>query len=206
MPNKNYYLIPYIIVFLLTLFIWSFLEHGDAVLFLNAHQNPVFDFFFKYWTHLGDGIFVGVLFAGLLIWKWRLAIIFLALGLAQLIFSQGLKRFVFQDVPRPTRYFDGIAELNLIEGVKHHGSFSFPSGHTITAFAVATFFAIVFRKNKSLSVAILLGAMLVGISRIYLLQHFLRDVLAGSLIGVVIAIGTYLLFEHYVFKKPLLEQ
>ena len=136
----------------------------------------------------------------------RLAIIFLALGLAQLIFSQGLKRFVFQDVPRPTRYFDGIAELNLIEGVKHHGSFSFPSGHTITAFAVATFFAIVFRKNKSLSVAILLGAMLVGISRIYLLQHFLRDVLAGSLIGVVIAIGTYLLFEHYVFKKPLLEQ
>lgn len=206
MPNKNYYLIPYIIVFLLTLFIWSFLEHGDAVLFLNAHRNPVFDFFFKYWTHLGDGIFVGVLFAGLLIWKWRLAIIFLALGLAQLIFSQGLKRFVFQDVPRPTRYFEGIAELNLIEGVKHHGSFSFPSGHTITAFAVATFFAIVFRKNKSLSVAILLGAMLVAISRIYLLQHFLRDVLAGSLIGVVIAIGTYLLFEHYVFKKPLLEQ
>ncbi len=205
MPNNNFYLIPYIVVFLVTLLVWSMIDHGDAVLLLNENRNPVFDFFFKYWTHLGDGIFVGVLFVGLVIWKWRLAIVFLALGFAQLLFSQGLKRLVFQDIPRPTRYFDGLTDLNLIEGVKHHGSFSFPSGHTITAFAVATFFAIVFRKNKGLSLAFLFGAILVAISRIYLLQHFLRDVLAGSLIGVVIAIGTYLLFEKYVFKKPLLE-
>ena len=206
MPNKNYYLIPYIIVFLLALLTWSVIAHGDAVLFFNANRNPVLDFFFKYWTHLGDGVFVGVLFIGLLIWKWRLAIIFLALGLAQLLFSQGLKRLVFRDIPRPIRYFDGITDLKLIEGVTHHGSFSFPSGHTITAFAVATFFAIVFRKSKSLSMTFLVAAILVAMSRIYLLQHFLRDVLAGSLIGVMIAIGVYLLFEKYVFKKSPLEQ
>ncbi len=206
MPNKNHYLIPYIIVFLISLLVWSITDHGDTVLLLNANRNEVLDFFFKYWTHLGDGVFVGVLFIGLLVWKWRLAMIFLALGLAQLLFSQGLKRLVFRDIPRPTRYFDGITDLQLIEGVQHHGSFSFPSGHTITAFAIATFFAIIFRKNKGLSTAILASAILVGVSRIYLLQHFLRDVLAGSLIGVVIAIGVYLLFAKYVFKKSLLEQ
>ena len=206
MPNKNYYLIPYIIVFLLVLLTWTAIDHGDAVLFFNANRKPVLDYFFRYWTHLGDGIFVGVLFIGLVIWKWRLAIVFVALGFAQLLFSQGLKRLVFHDVPRPTRYFEGITDLNLIEGLNHHGSFSFPSGHTITAFALATFFAIVFRQHKGLSLAFLVGAILVAISRIYLLQHFLRDVLAGSFIGVTIAIGVFFLFEKYVFKKSPLKQ
>ncbi|XOV93007.1 MAG: phosphatase PAP2 family protein [Bacteroidota bacterium] len=203
MPNRNYYLIPYIILFLLTLLVWSLIDHGDEVLFLNLNRNAFFDAFFKIWTYMGDGIFVGICMIALVIWRWRLAVVFAVLGLAQFIFAQGLKRLVFSDVPRPVKYFSGLHELNLIEGVQHHGSFSFPSGHTITAFAVATFFAIVFRNNKAISILVLIGAILVGLSRIYLLQHFLRDVLAGSLIGVVIAIGVFLLFQEYVYKDKL---
>ncbi len=206
MPNRNYYLIPYLGIFLASLILWSFIGHGDEVLVLNFFRRPYLDTFFMYWTHLGDGIFVGILTLGLIFWRWRLAVIFLALAVAQFIFAQGLKRLFFSDIPRPVKYFRGIADLNLIEGVNHHESFSFPSGHTITAFAVATFFAIVFRKNKLLSLALLFSAIFVAVSRIYLLQHFLRDVLAGSLIGVSIAIAVFMLFERYIFKDELLKQ
>lgn len=197
MPNKNFYLFPYLGILILSLILRLSIKHGDVVLFLNGQRTEFFDFFFKYWTHLGDGIFVGSVLLILLIWKWRLAIIFIVLGFAQLISSQGLKRYVFGSVPRPVRYFDGITELNLIDGINHHSSFSFPSGHTITAFAVATFLAIIFAKNRVASVVLLIGAVLVAMSRIYLLQHFLRDVIAGSFIGTGLAIGVFYLFTRY---------
>ncbi len=206
MPSKKYFLVPYIAVFLFALLLWSLINHGDVVLLLNANRNGSLDFFFKYWTYLGDGISVAILFIILIIKNWRLGITFLGLAFAQLISSQGLKRLVFGSVPRPTRYFEGVVDLELIEGVSHHGSFSFPSGHTITAFATATFFAIVFRENKWVSISLLSAAILVALSRIYLLQHFFRDVLAGSLIGVSIAIMIYIAFDKYLFKGGLLKQ
>ena len=96
MPSKKYFLYPFLSVFTVALISWAFLDHGDVVLFLNANRTPFLDFFFRYWTHLGDGIFVGILFVILLIWKWKISIVFLAASLLQTLVSQGLKRLVFK--------------------------------------------------------------------------------------------------------------
>ena len=48
------------------------------------------------------------------------------------------------------------------------------------------------------SIIFLLTATLTGLSRIYLAQHFLLDVMAGSLIGVIIATAFYIGFERYL--------
>jgi undecaprenyl-diphosphatase len=64
--------------------------------------------------------------------------------------------------------------------------FSFPSGHTITAFAVALSLA---RFYPSLLVGLLFCASSVAVSRILLGMHFLSDVLAGALIGSGLAYG-----------------
>ena len=65
--------------------------------------------------------------------------------------------------------------------------FSFPSGHTITAFAVAisleTFY-------PDLIVGLLFCALSVAASRILLGMHFLSDVIAGALIGCLLAYGS----------------
>ena len=58
--------------------------------------------------------------------------------------------------------------------------FSFPSGHTITAFAVAVSLS---RFYPELSLGLLFCALSVAASRILLGMHFLSDVVAGAAIG-----------------------
>jgi undecaprenyl-diphosphatase len=62
--------------------------------------------------------------------------------------------------------------------------FSFPSGHTITAFAVAVS---LLRFYPSLTIGLLFCALSVAASRILLGMHFLSDVVAGALIGTGLA-------------------
>jgi undecaprenyl-diphosphatase len=63
--------------------------------------------------------------------------------------------------------------------------FSFPSGHTLNAFAVGSVVALSF---PVLAPAVLMIAASVGASRVILGLHFLSDVLAGAALGL--AIGT----------------
>ena len=63
--------------------------------------------------------------------------------------------------------------------------FSFPSGHTITAFAVATPIAAMY---PGLAYGLWFCALSVAASRVLLGMHFVSDVIAGSLLGW--ALGT----------------
>ena len=65
--------------------------------------------------------------------------------------------------------------------------FSFPSGHTITAFAVAVSLISFY---PTLLVGLLFCAISVALSRILLGMHFLSDVLAGAAIGSFLAVGS----------------
>jgi undecaprenyl-diphosphatase len=63
--------------------------------------------------------------------------------------------------------------------------FSFPSGHTISAFAVAVSLSYFY---PDLTLALMICAVSIAASRVLLGMHFLSDVLAGSLIGTVLAV------------------
>ncbi|MBS1563115.1 MAG: phosphatase PAP2 family protein, partial [Bacteroidetes bacterium] len=67
---------------------------------------------------------------------------------------------------------------------------SFPSGHTTSAFALATILALHATK-KGWGVFFLLLAVGVAYSRIYLGQHFLPDVTMGAILGTVSGLLVY---------------
>lgn len=71
----------------------------------------------------------------------------------------------------------------LLEKDKWWENVSFPSGHTSSAFAVATVIAERYKKNKLTFISAYSLATLVGLSRITQDAHWLSDVLVGASIG-----------------------
>ena len=70
--------------------------------------------------------------------------------------------------------------------------FSFPSGHTMTAFAVAIPLSLFY---PTLSIGLLFCALSIAMSRILLGMHFLSDVVAGALIGTGLGYLGYFAFQ-----------
>jgi len=69
--------------------------------------------------------------------------------------------------------------------------FSFPSGHTMTAFAVAIPLASFY---PTLAIGLFFCALSIATSRILLGMHFLSDVVAGALIGTALGYLGYFAF------------
>ena len=165
-------------------------------LFINQYHNPFFDLFFKYLTWLGSGWSVALLFLLLLIKHKREAVIYLAGNLLITLTIQSLKHFIFNDMLRPVAYFKDIHPLYLIPGETMHLYNSFPSGHSATAFGIFVIL-IYLTKNQWGKLAWLILAMLIAFSRVYLSQHFMMDILAGSVIGTIGMSFTIYFFNRY---------
>jgi membrane-associated phospholipid phosphatase len=163
---------------------------SETHLEFNRFHNSFFDIFFLYFTYLGDGYAAAIAFIILLVVKYRLALIIALSNLISAIVTQTLKHTFFEDVVRPTKFFEGLHDLYLVPGVENHLYNSFPSGHSTCAFAL--YFSIgMIVENKLLKFVCFITALLAGYSRIYLSQHFFQDVYAGSLIGVISAVLVY---------------
>jgi len=70
--------------------------------------------------------------------------------------------------------------------------FSFPSGHAMSAFAIAVPLCIFY---PQLQAALLALSISIAISRVILGMHFVSDVIVGSMLGSGLGYGAYLLFK-----------
>jgi len=86
-------------------------------------------------------------------------------------------------------------KVPLVDGVEMHSRYSFPSGHTTSVFALFTLFSF-FLKKRRYAIVLFISCLLISFSRIYLSQHFLEDVLAGSLVGIFSALFIYLILYN----------
>ncbi|MEL6562051.1 MAG: hypothetical protein AAFQ94_27945 [Bacteroidota bacterium] len=134
--TSKWFLSVFFLFLIFGAFVLPNLEKGDWVIYLNQNRTPVGDVFFKYWTHLGDGLFVLFLILVFLFVKYRYAVVFMAISATQGVLSYILKRLVFKGSMRPKKYLEGVYDLQLIEGVDVHSYHSFPSGHTMTAVSI----------------------------------------------------------------------
>ncbi len=210
--DNKAFLIPYLSIILILTFVLFKFDKINIHIFINQQHSEFFDFFFKYWTWLGDGIFAVIFVIFLLFVKYRYAIIS---GISLILTGltvQLLKHTVFSGNLRPELFFkihyQGSYKLHTVTGAEPSHFFSFPSGHTAAAFALF-FSAALFVKNKNVKFLFLIFALLVGYSRIYLSWHFLSDAVAGSLTGMIITLVTYLFINRYTnnfFEKSLLKK
>jgi membrane-associated phospholipid phosphatase len=110
------------------------------------------------------------------------------------IWTQIIKQLTGRERPKASYIFSHI------EGGRWHGVFSkymevtpddrskmsydaFPSGHTATAFSIATVFATQYSDIKAVPILCYSAATAVGISRLTEHEHWASDVFVGALIG-----------------------
>ena len=110
---------------------------------------------------------------------------FLAVGCAAAAAGTGIA--VFLSVKRVTgRRRPCAIEPHCWATLLPPDQFSFPSGHTITAFAVALTLGHFY---PSLGIGLMVCAISIAASRVLLGMHFLSDVLAGAALGTLLAVA-----------------
>ncbi len=125
--------------------------------------------------------------------------IWLALSfLSSAIITQALKSIF--NAPRPKLFLPDFNLLHQVTDITIHTSRSFPSGHATSAFALA-FCLSYFAKTNIVGLFFCLIGVVAAASRIYLLQHFLIDVLLGSVIGVVVSFLVCTLLNNSALHK-----
>lgn len=190
------FFIPFVIFIILCIPLLLLYSKAEIHIYMNRFHCLGCDYFFKYLTFLGNGWFVLIVVITLLFYQFRLSLIVASSTVFSGFFVQFLKRIVFEDTLRPVKYFENIHDLHLVNAFHNYSYFSFPSGHTASAFSLFLILALA-SPNKGLKFLFFLIAILIGYSRVYLSQHFLIDVYFGSIIGVLFSIPIF----YFITKK-----
>ena len=177
----------------------------DFFLLLNTDLGSTADLFFRYWTNLGDGIvWVAVAVYFYFYQKNKFPLLIISIIISTLI-TQLTKNFLYPDITRPTASIADISKIHTVPGVELLTSYSFPSGHTATAFTIFLMACLLIKKISVVPLGFLY-AVLVGYSRIYLAQHFPLDVGGGMLTAVItilVAVFIQNIWEARIEKQEL---
>jgi membrane-associated phospholipid phosphatase len=200
---NNWFLVPIGLFFAIGLTLVWVMPYGDEILVLNDLRREPWISMFKFLSWCGETwiwVMVGLL---ALFFRYRFALLIAMTGLI-MPFVFVIKDQVGTD--RPITYFQKHGKSGAVVVVPEErmntGQTSFPSGHTMSAFGLSSILAlIVGPKSKKRLLLLALLAIAVGISRIFLVQHFLVDVLAGALLGMGVSGFVWWLNDRKFFKE-----
>ena len=175
------------------------LEHLDQqlFLFLNSHNSPFWD---QVMHAISGKVIWAPLYLTILIYlgfkykrKFLIIILFviLAVTLADQVSVQLFKN-VFQRL-RPCHEPALQGMIHLFNG-ECGGKYGFVSSHATNSFNVALL-SLMFIKKRWYTISIILWALIIGYSRVYLGVHYPGDVICGSLVGAFVGWGVYKLYE-----------
>ncbi len=195
--NRTYFL-AYFLLLTLGCFLLVRIPVGNENLYFVQFRGSIWDEIFKITTKLAEPLVIVPIILLSLFISFRKTVSILAVIAITMIITSLAKTFFYH--PRPVLYFhqlDRLAELIPVDGAPLlTGHSSFPSGHTMAAFSIFTLLALQSKHKGGIGALFLLLATAVGLSRIYLGQHFLKDAIAGSIFGVTIALVLFVLFER----------
>lgn len=174
---------------------------GAILMFLQeAVRNAVLDPIMKLITTLGNAGILWIILTILLLIPEKTRKIGWMSACA-LLFSLLINNILLKNLVARVRPYNAIEVL--IPIIKKPSEFSFPSGHTGSSFASA---CVLYRKlPKKYGVPILILAILISFSRLYVGVHYPTDVLAGAATGIICSyLGEWLV--NQIQKKKSMDR
>lgn len=180
--------------------------HADVIdrewaIAIHAHQSEFFDAVMITFTTIGSGpcLYTAILLVSALAWQRSfrmLSLILLANALLALLTNVLLKAWFVRQRP------------HLWDIVTRPETFSFPSGHAMSAMAVyggiaAVLIGLFPKRRWSIVTAATIVITGVGLSRIYLGVHWPLDVLAGYAASVPFVVATVHIVHGLLSRTPL---
>ncbi|WP_251548236.1 phosphatase PAP2 family protein [Limosilactobacillus caecicola] len=169
----------------------------DAIrVVVNSHRTPVWNTFFINFTQLfnPNETIIWVIITIILSWIManRHFTLQVALTIATgVLLNRGIKLLIKR--PRPS--------TNIL---MHYSSYSFPSGHSSAAVLVlGSLILLTWRVAKHqwtkwlVTIFMVVLALAIGFSRVYVGAHYPSDVLAGWCLGTMVVSGYQLLFSKF---------
>ncbi len=189
----------------------SFLDFDLSVFqWIQSIQNDFLDMLMVGITTLGNAGAVFIVLGLVLLFtkKYRKAGLGVLVALIVMLLCNDLFLKEFFARPRPFNLFDVNPEKYaewgseyIFPGLVHKpSSFSFPSGHTSSAFAAAI--ALLWY-DRRLGIPTTIFAALMGFSRIYVQVHYCTDVIAGVISGTICALIAVLIVK---FLFPVVDK
>lgn len=196
--HRKLYL-AWLVALLTALILQLFNSKGDLVLALHYMRIDWLDELFLVITRLGE--YQGFLLSAVMIilignWRHLLTLTSATLIMVGLIYI--FKYKIFQDAERPIVFFERLGILSDFRPDYHlNRKHSFPSGHTAAAFTFFFSSALSTRRFDLQAISLVL-AVAVAFSRVYLMQHFVMDTVAGSILGVVLVSAIYVVMNRMI--------
>ena len=166
--------------------------------FLNGTiANPVFDFIMPFITDLNKQPIVLILVAAALFWismkggttgRWAAILLVLTIVVSDQLNSSVIKHLFTRT--RPCHVLDDVHLL-----VSCGSGYSFPSSHAVNNYAAATVLAYFYRKWLW---GFATFAGVVAFSRVSVGVHYPFDVVAGSILGVLVGAVIVFLYQYAV--------
>lgn len=174
----------------------------DTTVKIQDHMPRKYDGIFSYFSLLGSvevtvGICLFFAILAFLKWKWMAILGWLMILPATLAEIFG-KLVLFH--PGPPVFFHRTLLPQSLPSFYVHTNFSYPSGHmTRTIFIITILCCLFFFSRLNLflkygAIFVLIGfGFMMGLTRIYLGEHWLSDVVGGTLLGVGFGFSSYML-------------
>lgn len=180
-----------------------FLLNIDKWLFslINGQwTNHLFDKFFPFITLQSNWTILYIVLSIWLIWKGgkrgRIAIILLGITI---IFADQISSSLLKNLIERLRPCNDIISVRLL--INCGSGYSFPSSHAVNSFAAALILSRFYNENKYIFYTI---AALIAYSRVYVGVHYTFDVIAGAIIGIIIAYIFVIIYESVAKKIKVL--
>lgn len=168
-------------------------------LWLNHTHSPFWDSFM--WIFTGKIVWIPLVLVILFVvcykekWKHTVLLI-LAIVLVATLCDQiagSIIKPLFERY-RPTHHPDFKDCVSILNGYRG-GRYGFVSNHAANAFGVSFFFMLLF-KYRPLTIATFSWAIVNSYSRIYLGVHFVSDIIGGAILGTIVGLSVFCLYQY----------